>query len=89
MTYPSPAKGDMLYFYYRTVGAARSEIQLYNVAGEKVMTLTGEHSHAGAHRKAWDIRDVAPGIYIYRVMISEQSGKVYSTKSGKVVVVKN
>jgi len=67
VTYPSPAKGDVLWFLYSAEAAGRIEVRIFNVAGEQVALLEDESPAAGLRRIPWDIRDLAPGVYLYRL----------------------
>ncbi len=74
-TYPSPAKGDTLWFYYSVRGPAEVRIEIYNVIGEKGKVITNSHMSSGNQRTSWDIKDVAPGLYFYRLYIEDAAGK--------------
>lgn len=74
ITYPSPARGNDLWFYYTVSGQAQVRIALYNVTGEKGLVLTSTHAASGNQRTKWDIRDVAPGIYFYHLRIEDSQG---------------
>ncbi len=87
ITYPSPAKGNDLWFYYTVAGPAQVRIELYNVVGEKGLVLTESHAASGNQRTRWDIRDVAPGIYFYRLRIEDAQGlRDFGVK--KLVIIK-
>jgi hypothetical protein len=87
-TYPSPAKGDRLWFYYRTQAPARVEISIYNLVGEKVDLLVNDHAAAGQQRTAWDIRSAAPGIYMYHMRIRENTGASHDLGVKKIAIIK-
>jgi hypothetical protein len=72
--YPVPAKGHEIWFAFFLRGPGRASIEIYNVAGEKVAVLTAAYS-GGSQFAHWDIRNVGPGIYLYRVTIEDTSGK--------------
>jgi hypothetical protein len=84
--YPVPAKGRDVWFTFFIKGPGRASIDIYNVSGEKVHTLSS--SYPGGTRFAhWDIQNAAPGIYLYRVTIEDTSGtRNFAVK--KLVVVK-
>jgi hypothetical protein len=70
---PNPASGQttMLFSLPR---AGRAELAIYNVAGQKVLTLVSGMATAGWHTAAWDGRDdrdrrVSSGIYFSRLGI--------------------
>lgn len=57
-------------------------LTIYNVAGEKVTTLVSENLAAGSYQYRWDARDLASGVYFYRM----QAGNFVVTR--KIVMVK-
>jgi hypothetical protein len=87
ITYPSPGRGDDLWFYYEMAEPGRVDIQIYNVLGEKGVRLKQEHYSAGYQRTHWDISKVAPGIYFYRMRIIS-GGKTETLGPHKLVIVK-
>jgi hypothetical protein len=87
MCYPAPAQGHDIWFYYAIEGSAQIEIEIFNVVGEKGVTLTNSHANSGYYRTHWNISHVAPGIYLYRVHIKDAVGqKTIGIK--KLVIVK-
>ena len=61
-------------------------IDVYNVAGEKVARLTKENCPAGLTSEiAWNIRDIASGVYVYRVQAESASGRKTVTKKLAVI----
>ncbi len=75
MTFPSPARGGMIRFYYRTVGPAEVLIEIYNAAGEHCASVKDIAYQAEYHQTPWDISGMAPGIYLYRVNLKEANGE--------------
>lgn len=58
---------------YQIPGTGNVSIQIYNINGELVKTLTNAHQTAGRYSIVWDGRSsssspVASGVYIYRVL---------------------
>jgi hypothetical protein len=87
VAYPMPAKGSECWFYYSTTGRTELTFNIFNLAGEKVTTLTDIQEIDGYHTTRWNIRSVAPGIYLYQVkMISKTENR--TTKMKKMVIVK-
>lgn len=87
IAYPLPARGDTVWFYYELQGPAEVTIDIYNIAGEKGLTLTSTYTQSKEGRTAWDIRHVAPGIYFYRVRIKDSQGE-RTLGPHKLIVVK-
>lgn len=74
-TYPNPARGDTVTFKFRVAYKSYVKIDVYNVAGEKVAALERQNCPAGqASEIAWDVRNIASGIYIYRMEAQSPSG---------------
>lgn len=74
-THPNPATGDTVYFKIRTAYKADVRVDVYNVAGEKVAALERRDCPAGqASELAWRVRNVASGVYVYRVRAEGAGG---------------
>lgn len=87
LAYPNPAK-DIVKFAYKAAGTAKVSIDLYTLAGERVTSID-EYKSGGngqTHVTPWDAMHVAPGIYIYRLVIQDDKGT--RIKTGKVAVVR-
>ncbi|NTV52808.1 MAG: T9SS type A sorting domain-containing protein [Candidatus Firestonebacteria bacterium] len=74
LSYPNPLKGQQLWFYYTCQPPAKVTIEVFNVAGEKVLTLTDSPTNAGVVRTSYDASKLAPGIYLYRARIEDADG---------------
>jgi len=57
-------------------------LKVYNILGEEVATLISERVTAGRHKYDWDARDLASGVYLYRI----QAGNYVEAK--KMVLMK-
>jgi poly-gamma-glutamate capsule biosynthesis protein CapA/YwtB (metallophosphatase superfamily) len=76
--WPNPFR-DKLSVSFDTSGKARTRLEVYNLRGQKVRTLTSELLPAGKHGFAWDAKDdrgsaVASGIYFIRLENDGKSG---------------
>lgn len=62
----------------------RSQVSLdvFNILGQKVTTLTNSQLPVGEHTLSWDASDVASGIYFYRLRVGE------TTLARKMVLLK-
>jgi hypothetical protein len=87
VTYPSPAKGPTLWFYYHLSGPAKIYIDIYNPAGEKVFIVEDEKAAGGYVKTPWDIRQVAPGLYVYRLKYEDSNG-MHDSGLKRLVIVK-
>jgi hypothetical protein len=89
VAYPSPARGNSVWFYYHCDTDAKVKIEICNVVGEKCAELANEHTGSGYFRTQWPIASVAPGIYLYRVTLETAGGKqILGNGWRKVAVVK-
>jgi len=55
-------------------------LKVYNILGEQVATLVSEKLAAGQYKYEWDARDLASGIYLYRLQAGDpesSSGQVF------------
>ena len=50
--------------------AGQVDIDVFNVAGQKVDTLVSENLHAGNHTVTWDASDFSAGVYFYTLKSS-------------------
>jgi hypothetical protein len=76
--YPNPFNPETS-LRYNLPAAGDVRLEVFDVLGRKVRTLVnGEHKNAGYHHTLWNGRDdngrqVASGVYIYRVVSGQQS----------------
>jgi hypothetical protein len=86
IAYPQPAAGDTLFFGFTLPFPGQVKIEIFNILGEKVKTLE-DKGEAGFWNGAWNLRGVAPGVYLYRVHL-EGIKDTYRSGWKKLVVVK-
>ena len=79
--YPNPFNPATV-INYSIPNAARVELAVYNVLGQKVATLVDEEMTAGPHSIEWDASQYSSGVYFYRV----SAGSYTDTK--KMMLVK-
>ncbi len=82
LAYPNPAKGRMTFVFHLDI-AAKVEITLYNLAGERAAGLSGDFPAGRGQSLVWNLADVAPGVYVCRMAVA---GKEKATL--KVAVLK-
>jgi hypothetical protein len=87
VTYPSPAKGNFMYFYFYTEGSAQTTIKVWNVIGECADTIDNIFTTGGYQRINWPLKGVAPGIYLYRITVEDENGLRKSPIKKFVVVI--
>ncbi|NTV53398.1 MAG: T9SS type A sorting domain-containing protein [Candidatus Firestonebacteria bacterium] len=86
--YPSPARGQEVWFYYRAEGLISLEISVYNVAGEPAGKVKGLAGADHTIRLMLDLGQMAPGVYLYQGKLEKSGGIVSTTALKKFVVVK-
>ena len=64
-----------MWFYYACRAPAQVTIDIVNVAGEKIVTLTDAPAVTGMARMRWDAGKLAPGIYLYRARLEDADGE--------------
>lgn len=87
LTYPSPAKGQDMWFYVYAEAQSQVVIEILNVTGETGDQLEFSAGNSGYHRIYWPLGGVASGVYFYRVSVK---GAREDRQSGfqKFVVIK-
>ena len=53
------------------------DLSIYNLLGQKVVTLVSKHQQAGTYQVEWDASGFASGVYIYRL---QAEGKILNKK---------
>lgn len=85
-TYPNPARGDTLTFKFLPAYDSYVTVEVYNVAGEKVARLEKSSCPGGTVSElVWNIRNIASGVYVYRVEALSQAGSKAVTKKLAVI----
>ncbi len=64
--YPNPFNPSTVISYQLPV-ASQVELSIYNLLGQKVMTLVSEKQSAGIHHLNWHARGLPSGVYLYRL----------------------
>lgn len=64
--YPNPFNPTTT-INYRLPSAAKVELTIYNLSGQKIATLVSTKQIAGFHKAKWNAADFASGIYFYRI----------------------
>jgi hypothetical protein len=68
--YPNPFNPVTMINYQLPI-ACEVELSIYNLLGQKVVTLINERQKAGYHRIKWDASGFASGIYCYKIEAGE------------------
>ncbi len=85
--YPSPASGSFVRVVYNMPESGTVRIRVYNEAGNLVADFQ-QMEPAGLQQTPLDISYYNPGIYLYLVTLSLDSGAQSSLPSGKFAVVR-
>jgi photosystem II stability/assembly factor-like uncharacterized protein len=90
--YPNPFNPTTT-IRYALPEAARVNLSIYNMLGQRVATLTEEAQNAGYHEAIWDGRNeagvpVASGVYFYRMDATPSSGGAPFIHLKKMVLLK-
>lgn len=87
--FPSPAKGNEVYFKFLLYQPAKVKVFVYDILGniiwqsdEKVYT---ELDIGKAHLIKWDIRKLATGMYIFKLEAKNENSKKIITKKFAVI----
>ena len=75
--FPNPVFSNQTLLKYGVPEAMQSlpvQIQVFDISGRLVRTLSGSHGSAGVQQSVWDLRDdagsqVRSGIYFYRLKV--------------------
>jgi outer membrane protein assembly factor BamB len=85
-TYPNPAKGDTLTFKFLPADLSDVTVDVYDVAGEKVARLEKAACPGGVTAEiVWSVKNVASGVYVYRVEARSASGSKAVTKKLAII----
>ena len=64
--YPNPFNPKTV-ISYQLPEAREVELSIYNILGQKVITLVSEKQAVGSYRIEWDATDFTSGVYLYRL----------------------
>jgi hypothetical protein len=68
--YPNPFNPSTVISYQLPV-SSHVELSIFNLLGQKVVTLVSEKQSAGIHQLNWDAKGLASGVYLYRLEAGE------------------
>jgi len=74
MNYPNPFNPETT-IKFDLMEAGEVELTIYNIKGQKVKQLLGEHLPAGEHKIVWDGKDyfgnsASSGVYVYKLKLN-------------------
>ncbi|MFZ6051866.1 T9SS type A sorting domain-containing protein [Halocola ammonii] len=75
--YPNPFT-EFINFEYESATAGNTKLEIFDLNGRKVATVTDRNEEAGKHNLRWSPKDVEKGVYFYKLQVgnSQKSGKV-------------
>jgi hypothetical protein len=82
---PNPARGDVVHFKIPLQDDADVTVEVFNVAGDKVVEFKKSGFGASVVHIPWTIRDMASGVYIYRVEAKSSARKDVVTKKLAII----
>ena len=71
---------------YQLTRDSRVQLKIYNLLGQEVTTLVDGEKQAGYHQEVFDATRFASGMYIYRIVYTNESGKQASDKKTMLVI---
>jgi hypothetical protein len=71
---------------YQLTRDSRVQVKIYNLLGQEVMTLVDGEKQAGYHQEVFDATRFASGMYIYRIVYTNEAGKQSSDKKRMLVM---
>jgi hypothetical protein len=83
--YPNPFNPTTTICYQLT-NDSRVTLKIYNLLGQEVFTLVDAQKQAGYHQEVLNASRLASGMYVYRIVYTDQSGKQASDKKRMLVV---
>jgi hypothetical protein len=64
-----------MWFTFQAEATGQAALNIYNLTGEKVTTLSQAIGAPGQVRLHWDIHNVASGVYFYQLQTEQETGK--------------
>jgi hypothetical protein len=49
----------------------RAKLEIFNILGQRVLTLMNKEMKEGRHSVSFDARHLASGVYFYRISVNE------------------
>jgi len=73
--YPNPFNASTIIPFSIATGSSTVQLDIFNLSGQKIVTLVRDHRPSGQYQVHWDGRDrrghpAASGVYLYRLQLS-------------------
>jgi hypothetical protein len=85
--YPSPARGGVVNIVYDMQSSGQAEVRIYNDHGDLAASQKNTEP-SGAQVTQFQVHDFAPGVYLYKVVLTYDSGSSESLPVQKFGVIK-
>lgn len=85
--FPSPANGDTVSIVYQMKSAGMANLRIWNENGDLAASLE-EHRLGGPQKSIIPITSFAPGVYLFRMVLTYDSGEVQRLDVQKFAVQK-
>lgn len=86
--YPNPFN-PVTEISYELASDAQVELTVYDVTGRKITTLREGTESAGTHTATFDASSLASGVYMYRLMVSDDAtGSLLHSETRRMTLVK-
>ena len=63
------------------------ELSIYNILGQKVVTLVNKKQNAGVYQVGWDASGFASGIYYYRIEVGDPAKRTGEFQDVKKMIL--
>ncbi len=89
LVYPNPAR-DTVKFLFEMNETGRVQIYVYKITGDLVARIEKDQSGGSGQtgEARWDARQVAPGIYLARIVVENDHGDIMINKIKKIAIIK-
>jgi len=85
--YPSPVRNGVMHLVYRMAESGTAAIRIWNERGD-LSAQQEDHRPAGPQETRIQIATFAPGIYLYKIILTYDSGRIERLDAQKFAVVK-
>lgn len=90
--YPNPFNGETI-IPFRLSQSANIKLEIFNILGQKIVTLANSHYPAGAHQVKWAInensyQEIVSGIYFLQMSGVSGIGETLQAKPLKILLIK-
>lgn len=87
IVFPNPARKTATLAFI-TAGTGQAEFRVYNSAYLLVTKFTRDLSVPGPHLEPWSVADLAPGIYLCRLIVTGDDGRKKNYPITKLMILK-